>query len=105
MERFLECRINAEDPERKFMPSPGKIENFILARWPGVRIGIVVYTKVILYHHISDSMLAKFRLSGEEDRGKGPFADGGESTLQEFIIKNNNYTHLKRLIMPILPAW
>ena len=29
----LECRINAEDPERKFMPSPGKIREFYPARW------------------------------------------------------------------------
>jgi acetyl-CoA carboxylase biotin carboxylase subunit len=34
----IECRINAEDPDRGFMPQPGLVEEFILPGGPGVRV-------------------------------------------------------------------
>ena len=34
----IECRINAEDPENNFMPSPGTLETYHPPGGPGIRI-------------------------------------------------------------------
>jgi len=39
----IECRINAEDWQNNFMPSPGKIEQLILPGGPDVRVDTHVY--------------------------------------------------------------
>jgi len=39
----IECRINAEDPDNNFMPSPGKIETLVLPGGPNVRLDTHIY--------------------------------------------------------------
>ncbi|WP_028987007.1 acetyl-CoA carboxylase biotin carboxylase subunit [Thermicanus aegyptius] len=54
----MECRINAEDPERNFLPTPGEIEDYLPAGGFGVRVDSAVYSgyRIPPYY---DSMIAK----------------------------------------------
>jgi acetyl-CoA carboxylase, biotin carboxylase subunit len=59
----IECRINAEDPERNFAPSPGTVSTFHPPGGPGVRLDTHVYTgyRVPPFY---DSLLAKLIVHG-----------------------------------------
>ena len=54
----IECRINAEDPEQGFMPSPGKIERLYIPGGFGVRFDNHLYPnyEIPIYY---DSLLGK----------------------------------------------
>jgi acetyl-CoA carboxylase, biotin carboxylase subunit len=54
----LECRINAEDPDKNFMPSAGKIEAYIVPGGPGVRIDSHCYPGYTIPSNY-DSLLSK----------------------------------------------
>ncbi len=54
----IECRINAEDPEKNFMPSPGKLTLYHLPGGPGVRVDSAVYQEYVIPPYY-DSMIAK----------------------------------------------
>ena len=61
----IECRINAEDPENNFKPSPGKIEKLCLPGGPGIRIDSSVYSGYIIPPDY-DSMVAKLIAFGKD---------------------------------------
>ena len=54
----IECRINAEIPEKNFMPSPGKVTVLHLPGGNGVRVDTALYTGYIVPADY-DSMIAK----------------------------------------------
>lgn len=54
----IECRINAENPQLNFRPSPGKIESLHMPGGPGIRIDSSVYQGYEIPPYY-DSMIAK----------------------------------------------
>ncbi len=78
----IECRINAEDPER-FIPSPGKITFLSLPGGPGVRVDTAVYSgwTVPLYY---DSLIAKVIVHG---KNREEAISRMKRALDEFIIE------------------
>jgi len=54
----IECRINAEDPENDFLPSPGKIKTCQLPGGPGIRVDTHIYPSYTVLPFY-DSLLAK----------------------------------------------
>lgn len=61
----IECRINAENPSKNFMPSPGKITRLHLPGGPGVRIDTHIYTEYTVPSHY-DSMIGKVICYGSD---------------------------------------
>ncbi|MDB5084328.1 MAG: acetyl-CoA carboxylase biotin carboxylase subunit, partial [Bacilli bacterium] len=54
----MECRINAEDPDKNFMPCPGTITEYLPPGGPGVRVDSAAYTGYTVTPFY-DSMIAK----------------------------------------------
>ena len=61
----IECRINAEDPDRNFRPHPGRITGFLPPGGPGVRMDSHVYTdyEIPAYY---DSLIGKVIVWGRD---------------------------------------
>jgi acetyl-CoA carboxylase, biotin carboxylase subunit len=78
----IEFRINAEDPERSFLPSPGEIVALEVPGGPGVRVDTAAYAG---YHvpPFYDSLLAKLIVWG---RDREEAIARGRRALREFRI-------------------
>lgn len=61
----IECRINAEDPDNDFRPSPGKIDTWIIPGGLGARIDSAGYSGWMIPPYY-DSMIAKFIAHGKD---------------------------------------
>lgn len=59
----IECRINAEDPFKNFLPAPGTVHTYVEPSLPWVRIDSACYTgyKILPFY---DSLLAKLVVWG-----------------------------------------
>lgn len=97
----MECKINAEDPDKNFMPSIGKIEYFHSPGGPGVRVDTHIYTRYTIPHYY-DYLIAKviaYGNSREEtlsrmERALNEFYIEGIKTTTPFylkILKDKNF--------------
>lgn len=79
----IECRINAEDYERNFMPSPGEITSFHMPGGPGVRVDSHAYQRYRIPPYY-DSLIAKLICHG---RTRDEAIQRLRRALDEFIIE------------------
>ncbi|HOX26526.1 MAG TPA: acetyl-CoA carboxylase biotin carboxylase subunit [Candidatus Krumholzibacteria bacterium] len=61
----IECRVNAEDPSRGFLPGPGKVRDFHAPGGLGVRVDSHLYTGYTVPPYY-DSLLAKIIVHGRD---------------------------------------
>lgn len=61
----IECRINAEDPSKNFLPCPGRVENVLFPGGFGVRVDSALYPGYVV-PPCYDSMLAKIIAYGKD---------------------------------------
>lgn len=78
----IECRINAEDPSRNFMPCPGTIQDMHLPGGFGVRIDTAAYSGYEIPPYY-DSMIAKVIVQG---KNREHAIDKMRSTLGELVL-------------------
>lgn len=64
----IECRINAEDPEKNFLPSPGRISMYHPSGGPGIRVDSSAYEGFVIPPYY-DSMIAKL-IAWDDNREK-----------------------------------
>ncbi|MFC1562185.1 acetyl-CoA carboxylase biotin carboxylase subunit [candidate division KSB1 bacterium] len=79
----LECRINAENVEKNFIPSAGKITGFHVPGGPGVRVDTHAYASYVIPSDY-DSLVAKLITHG---KSREEALVRMERALDEFIIE------------------
>ena len=79
----VECRINAEDPDRDFRPAPGEITAFHAPGGPGIRVDTHVYAGYRIPPHY-DSLLGKMIVHAPT---REEALDRAYLALEEFVIE------------------
>jgi acetyl-CoA carboxylase biotin carboxylase subunit len=96
----IECRINAEDPERNFMPSPGRVSAFVAPGGLGVRVDSACYNDYSI-PPFYDSMIAKLIV---HDQTRERAIARMRRTLREFVVEGVKTTipfHLEVMDNPL----
>ena len=78
----LECRINAENPDKNFMPCPGKITGLHIPGGNGIRVDTAIYQDYVIPPNY-DSMIAKLIVHG---KNREDSINKMKSALGEFVI-------------------
>ena len=97
----IECRINAENPDNNFSPSPGKLEYYLPPGGPHVRVDSACYANYTIPPYY-DSMIAKLIVRGKDRkeaitrmlRALREFHIGGvDSTISfhKFMLQNSDF--------------
>ncbi|MGB8656231.1 MAG: acetyl-CoA carboxylase biotin carboxylase subunit [Candidatus Zixiibacteriota bacterium] len=84
----IECRINAEDPQKGFLPSPGQITSFHVPGGPGIRVDTHAYAKYVIPPYY-DSMIAKLIAHG---KNREEAILKARRALDEFIVEGVSTT-------------
>ncbi len=79
----IECRINAENPEKGFIPSPGKVTRLHLPGGKGIRVDTAMYAGYTIPPYY-DSMIAKLIVHG---KSRKEAIKKMKSALSEFIVE------------------
>lgn len=79
----IECRINAEDPDHNFRPSPGTITALYMPGGPGIRIDGAVYQGYTITPYY-DSMISKLIAHGSD---RNDAINKMRWALSEFIVE------------------
>ncbi len=99
----IECRINAEDPDNNFMPSPGRVTKYSPPGGPGVRIDSHLYEGYNIPPYY-DSLIAKLIVHADDrkqtiarmQRALGEFMVEGIKTTIPFHLKVLNHGDFQR---------
>lgn len=99
----IECRVNAEDPENEFRPSPGKVTNLNMPAGFGVRVDTALFEGYSVPPYY-DSLIAKIIVWGEHrvealNRMCGAlkeFQVSGINTTVEFLLSLLNEPDVER---------
>ena len=79
----IECRINAENPMKNFMPCPGEITRLHIPGGNGIRLDSAVYQNYVIPHSY-DSMVGKLIVHAKT---RVEAINKMKSALSEFIIE------------------
>ncbi|HPD19439.1 MAG TPA: acetyl-CoA carboxylase biotin carboxylase subunit, partial [Candidatus Goldiibacteriota bacterium] len=96
----IECRINAEDFENNFMPSPGRIETLVFPGGPGIRIDTHIYPGYQISPYY-DSLVAKLIAYGPNRQEAIKTMQRALSEFQIGPIKTTIPFHQKLLENPL----
>lgn len=97
----MECRINAEDPNKNFMPCPGLITGLLIPGGNGIRVDTAIYAGYKV-PQTYDSMIGKLIVHGKDRQeaiakmksALGEFVVEGIHTNTDFlykILENENF--------------